>query len=172
MNRRLYRSPSDRVLAGVAGGMAETYDMDPAVVRIAWALLTLLTGGLLLILYIVIVLVVPLRPEGEPPPYSAAMGEPDMSTQTGAGAPIGAPGASPSPPAEVGGNETWRTRAADRRATSDSTSSIVIGAILILIGAYFLMRQFIPALNPALFWPVLVIIGGVLLIAAAVGRRK
>jgi hypothetical protein len=48
----------------------------------------------------------------------------------------------------------------------------VFGAILILVGGYFLLRQFIPALNPALFWPVLVIIGGVLLIAVAVGRRK
>ncbi|HUG47428.1 MAG TPA: PspC domain-containing protein [Candidatus Limnocylindria bacterium] len=49
MNRRLYRSPDDRVLAGVAGGMAETYDFDPALVRMGWALLILFTGGVFLI---------------------------------------------------------------------------------------------------------------------------
>ena len=71
MNRRLYRSPDDRVLAGVAGGMAETYDFDPALVRIGWALLILVTGGVFLLLYIVMALVVPLRPAGMMP-WSAA----------------------------------------------------------------------------------------------------
>jgi len=168
VNGRLYRSPSDRVLAGVAGGMAETYDMDPAVVRIVWALLILLTGGLLLILYLVIALVVPLRPEGAPPAYSAAVGAPEMATQSGAPT----PGAPPSPSPAMDSSESWRSRAADRRGANEGAAPIVIGAILIIIGAYFLLRQFIPALNPSLFWPVLVIIGGVLLIAAAVGRRK
>lgn len=170
MNRRFYRSPSDRVLAGVAGGMAETYDMDPAVVRIAWALLILLTGGLLLILYVVIALVVPLRPETEPLAYPAAMGGPDMPDQTGAPGPAGAPGP-PGPAGAPGPSETWRSRAAERRAGPQGSGPIVLGALLILVGAYFLLRQFIPALNLGLFWPVLVIIGGVLLIAAAVGRR-
>jgi len=197
MNRRLYRSPSDRVLAGVAGGMAETYDMDPAVVRIAWALLILLSGGLLLILYIVIALVVPLRPEGELA-YSAFMGGPHTPTQAadpgalgssgGPGAPgapgssgvpgapgpawpAGAPGAPYQPP-PGGPTGTWRSRAANDHRANEGAGPIVLGAILILVGGYFLLRQFIPALNPALFWPVLVIIGGVLLIALAVGRRK
>jgi phage shock protein C len=186
MNRRLYRSPSDRVLAGVAGGMAETYEMDPAVVRIAWALLILLSGGLLLILYIVIALVVPLRPEGEPLAYSAFMGGPDMPTQTGdPGAPgtPGGPGApgpagpaaapgAPYQPPPGGSPGQWRSRAANDHRANEGAGPIVFGAILILVGGYFLLRQFIPALNPALFWPVLVIIGGVLLIAVAVGRRK
>ena len=66
MNSRLYRSPTDRALAGVAGGMAETYDLDPALVRIGWALLILFTGGLFLVVYILIALVVPLRPMSMP----------------------------------------------------------------------------------------------------------
>ena len=165
MNRRLYRSPTDRVLAGVAGGMAETYDMDPAVVRIVWALLALLTGGLLLVLYVVIALVVPLRPDNAPLAYSAAGGDPDDPTQAS-----GAPAPPPAP--ATGSTGPWHDGRAERRAASDGSGPIVLGAILILVGGFFLLRQFIPALNPALFWPVLVIIGGVLLIAAAVGRRK
>ena len=42
--RRLYRS-RDRMLAGVAGGMAEYLDIDPTVIRILWVIVVLATGG-------------------------------------------------------------------------------------------------------------------------------
>ena len=45
MNERLYRSRDDRMLAGVAGGLAEMWDADPSLVRIVWALLVFVTGG-------------------------------------------------------------------------------------------------------------------------------
>ena len=59
MNERLYRSQHDRMLAGVAGGLAEMWDADPSLIRIVWALLAILTGGLALIVYIVMAIVVP-----------------------------------------------------------------------------------------------------------------
>lgn len=127
--------------------------MDPALVRVGWVVLALLTGGLLLVLYVVMAFVVPLRPDTEGPAYSV--------------------GTSSTPPAAPGsGPETWPSRPAAGRADHDNSGPIVLGAILILVGGFFLLRQFIPALNPELLWPVLVIIGGVLLIAAAVGRRR
>ena len=60
MNRRLYRSQTESVLGGVAGGVAEYLDVDPAIVRVIWALLALLTGGIFFILYVVMWIVVPL----------------------------------------------------------------------------------------------------------------
>ena len=42
----LYRSRDDRMLAGVAAGVAETLDADPSLVRIVWALLAIFTGGI------------------------------------------------------------------------------------------------------------------------------
>ncbi|MBS3149725.1 PspC domain-containing protein, partial [Candidatus Woesearchaeota archaeon] len=36
--KRLYRSIKDRKIAGVCGGMAEYFDVDPTVVRLLWAL--------------------------------------------------------------------------------------------------------------------------------------
>ena len=62
MNRRLYRSRRDSVLGGVAGGVADYLDVDPSIVRIIWAILALVTGGLFLILYIVMWIVVPEGP--------------------------------------------------------------------------------------------------------------
>jgi phage shock protein C len=62
MNDRLYRSRSDRMLAGVAGGLSEHFDLDPSIVRVGWALLALLTGGVFLVIYIVMAIVVPEDP--------------------------------------------------------------------------------------------------------------
>jgi phage shock protein C len=167
MNRRLYRSPDDRVLAGVAGGMAETYDFDPALVRVSWALLILVTGGVFLLLYIVMALVVPLRPSGMMPWPAAGM-------PPAPGTPVG-PDASPDvtgtvPPAGPMSNApAWSYRHHRRH---DATGPIVIGLILIIAGAYFLARQFIPAFNWGLIWPLLIVAGGLLLIIIAFGRTR
>src|SRR5689334_7140903 len=56
--RRLYRSRDERMLFGVAGGMARYVDIDPSIVRIIWALLVL-AGGAGLLLYIVAAIVIP-----------------------------------------------------------------------------------------------------------------
>ena len=64
MNDRLYRSRSERMLAGVAGGVADRFDLDPSFVRIAWAILTILSGGIFLLIYIVMAIVVPEEPVG------------------------------------------------------------------------------------------------------------
>ena len=64
MNDRLYRSRSDRMLAGVAGGLADRFDLDPSFVRVGWAILTLLSGGIFLLIYIVMAIVVPEEPIG------------------------------------------------------------------------------------------------------------
>src|SRR3954452_22748346 len=59
----LYRSRNDRMLAGVAGGVAEMLALDPSLVRIVWALLVVLTGGIALVLYIIMAFVVPEAPD-------------------------------------------------------------------------------------------------------------
>ena len=58
MNKRLMRS-DDRVFAGVCGGLAEYFDFDPTMVRLAYAFLTLFTAFSGLIFYFVLWLVMP-----------------------------------------------------------------------------------------------------------------
>jgi phage shock protein PspC (stress-responsive transcriptional regulator) len=58
MNKRLELS-HDKVIAGVCGGLAEYFDFDPALVRIAYAFLTLFTAFSGLIFYIVLWIVMP-----------------------------------------------------------------------------------------------------------------
>ena len=50
---------NDRVFAGVCGGLAEYFDFDPVLVRIAYAFLTLFTAFSGLIFYLVLWLVMP-----------------------------------------------------------------------------------------------------------------
>ncbi len=62
MNDRLYRSRTDRMLAGVAGGVADRFELDPSLVRVLWAVLVVLSGGIFLLIYIVMAIVVPEEP--------------------------------------------------------------------------------------------------------------
>lgn len=63
--RRLYRSRHNRVVAGVAGGMAEYFNLDPTLVRLGWALL-FLPGGLPgLIPYLACWVIIPNAPQGD-----------------------------------------------------------------------------------------------------------
>ena len=87
----LHRSTDDRMVAGVAGGMAELWDLDPSVVRLAWVILTPLTGGVAIIVYIVLAIVVPQDPIGGQPRYA-----PPSTAPGGIGAPAG-PGMPPGP---------------------------------------------------------------------------
>lgn len=55
---RLYRS-SDRMIAGVAGGLAGYLDIDPTVARLLFVLALFMSGGTALLAYLVMWLVVP-----------------------------------------------------------------------------------------------------------------
>jgi phage shock protein C len=153
---RLYRSPDDRMLTGVAGGLAAMLDIDPSIVRIVWAILVPLTGGIALLVYIVMAIVVPERPAGvgnghvAPPPIDAS----------GSSSVVGPTNAS--------------TGVAPRRDRSDGgRGGLVAGLILIVVGGFFLIRQFIPAIDLGVWWPAIAIgLGVVLVILAVLPSRR
>lgn len=47
--KRLYRSNTDTLIAGVCGGIAEYFDVDPNLVRLGWILFSCVGAGFLLI---------------------------------------------------------------------------------------------------------------------------
>jgi phage shock protein PspC (stress-responsive transcriptional regulator) len=57
--KRLYRSKTRRVLGGVCGGIGDYLEIDPTIVRLVWAVLTLFTWGIWLLAYIVAWILVP-----------------------------------------------------------------------------------------------------------------
>jgi phage shock protein PspC (stress-responsive transcriptional regulator) len=62
MNKRLYRSRTQKQIVGVCGGIADYFNLDPMIVRVLFVLLTL-AGGPGLILYIILMFFVPEEPE-------------------------------------------------------------------------------------------------------------
>jgi phage shock protein C len=61
--RKLYRSRTDRKLAGVCGGLAQYLNLDVTLIRVLFVVLALL-GGPGIVIYGVMWLVVPVEPEG------------------------------------------------------------------------------------------------------------
>jgi phage shock protein C len=192
MNGHLYRSRDDRVLAGVAGGLAEIWDADPSLVRIVWALLVVLTGGIALVLYIIMAIVVPEEedelPAGTAPTWAAAQPEagateaPAASGEGGA-APVAGVSGSPSgwdagppvagwtPPAPT--RDARAARRAARRTGRRRGSGAVpafFGVVLVLLGVWFLVRQYLPAIDFDWFWPLALVGLGVVILVVAVGR--
>ena len=62
MSKKLYRSVSDKKLAGVCGGIAEYFGLDSTLIRVGWALVSLFAGAGVLA-YIVCAIIIPEKPE-------------------------------------------------------------------------------------------------------------
>jgi len=59
--RKLYRSKTDRKLAGVCGGLAQYFNMDATLIRVLFVVLAVL-GGSGLVLYLAMWIIVPNEP--------------------------------------------------------------------------------------------------------------
>jgi phage shock protein C len=142
VNRRLYRCRDNRVLAGVASGVAEFFDLDPTLVRVVW-FLSIFFGGVTLLIYIGLAIIVPLEP-------------------------ISAEAAAAAAAAEAAG-----TPDAHRHATRGSGRwATVFGVVLILFGAIAFSDRFLPALDLGHFIVPAFAIGlGAFLIRGAIRRE-
>lgn len=157
MNRRLYRSVADRRIGGVAAGTATYFDIDPSISRVLWLVLAIVSGGLFVIVYLVMWAVVPEEPypaAGASPPASAS---PSLEASVDEPAAEGSAVPGSSPMAGAGTRPNGR---------------LVLGAILILIGAWFLADRFLPWLDWDLVWPVGLVVIGILVLATALRRSS
>lgn len=83
---RLYRSRTDRMIAGVLGGVAQYLGWDATLVRVAYVVLAVATGfGAAVLLYVLAIVLIPEEPLGAPanapsPPPPARAPEPPAPT--------------------------------------------------------------------------------------------
>jgi phage shock protein C len=165
------------MLAGVAGGLAEMWDADPALVRIIWALLVIFTGGIALLVYIVMAIVVPEEDAVYPAhPTAPATGHPTRSTlagETAGSMPLADSGdaAQASASAQQAREEARAARRAARAERGGGMSpGILFGGFLVLLGVFFLVREYLPQIDFDWFWPLILVLLGVLLVMSAMGR--
>ena len=175
-NRRLYRCRHDRQIAGVASGIAEYFEIDPTLVRVAFIVSALL-GGVSILIYFVLAFVMPLEPEmlAESAPVGAAGADPNAdpgadpgvegaASAEGAidGAVAGSPATSPSP--HVHGQSQGR-RAKERRP---GQAGLVFGVMLIVFGTIALAGSLIPAWVTGIhLGPALILALGIALVVSA-----
>ena len=63
MNKKLYRSRSNKTLAGVCGGLADYFEIDVTIVRLIWVAFFFLSAGFPTIMaYVIAALIIPEEP--------------------------------------------------------------------------------------------------------------
>lgn len=149
MNTKLYRSSTDRMIAGVCGGLGAYLAIDPVLIRLFFVLLTL-AGGSGMLIYVVLWIVIPCCEPGQ------------VASDT---------------PLRSGAEEIAdraRSLGADMRTsiqTGNPRTVLLIGAALVLLGLVFLGQNlqivWLRWLDAGVLWPLLLIVGG----AALIWRR-
>jgi phage shock protein C len=66
-SKRLYRIPKEGMIAGICAGLGEYLDLDPTVIRLVFVLLAF-GGGSGVLIYIIMWLIVPIKPESAQKP--------------------------------------------------------------------------------------------------------
>ncbi len=143
MQSTLYRSQTNKMLAGVCGGLGQYLNIDPTFVRLFFVLFAL-GSGVGVFVYILLWIVIP---------YESAGGTATLPKNVDEFA------------------ERARAMGDDVRSAAQTPSpraGTIIGVSLILLGAMFLVQNLdIPWLRWLDFnvlWPVMLIVGGVALI--------
>lgn len=174
MTRRLYRSETDRMLTGVAGGMAEYFNFDPVLARLLWVLAAVFSGGLVIVVYFIMAIVTPTAPSAAAPP-----GAPPPA-QTPAPGTAEAPTAPP--PDELPTDAESKAAAAAHMAgpsglaapvppvppRAGTSAVVVIGVALLIIGGIALLDSLTPYgfFDFWRLWPLILIALGAAIIYA------
>ena len=147
----LHRSRKDRVFGGVAGGIAQSLNADPAIIRLIFAVLIIFGGGGIL-LYLILWIAIP----EEPLQFYQESGP------TGEASPVN----------ETGSPESPYTP--PMYPPRSNNGALIAGLILIAIGALFLVDRILPDINIHFrdFWPIIIVIAGLALIYSSFSGIK
>lgn len=164
---RLYRTVQGRVVGGVAGGLADYFGMDPTIVRLIFVLLVIF-GGSGVLLYIILWIILPEKNIYTPVNTYTTNAPPSTGSTSGIGeAYHGFEQGKPSAPE----NEIY-TQVTEAHQKKKMEGSLIGGAMLIILGAIFLVQRFIPHINFRDLWPILLVSLGLILIFGNLPRKN
>ncbi len=133
---KLYRSETDKKIGGVCSGLANYFDVDVVLIRVAFVLLLLFGGGGLLA-YIILWIVIPTEPKDF---TKAGNIQEDTSNL------------------EETSEESIETK------NKKNNTSLIAGMLLIFFGLLILFDKLLPYYNFIDFWPIILIVVGALMI--------
>jgi len=70
--KKLYRNRTDKMIAGVCGGLGKYLGIDPTLIRLAFVLLLLFGIGSGLLVYLVMLLIIPEEPQNADIPITVS----------------------------------------------------------------------------------------------------
>lgn len=143
--KRLVRSQKNRVIGGVAGGIAEYFDIDPILVRLVFVLLTIF-GGSGVLLYIIAWIVIP---DAHAPANMEERVEEIAKTVEDKAKQIAS---------------EFKDSTKSKSDSRDDSPRVVGGLVLIAIGALFLLQNIIGIDAGRILWPIIIIAIGLGLI--------
>ena len=158
MEKRLYRSRTDRMIWGVCGGLAKYFDMDPTIVRVI-AVLLIFANGLGIIAYIIMAIVVPLEGSKATTPEKKVRENVEEMKQTAG---------------EL--EREIRSTLAEEKGEAKEGAKVhrrnILGIILIVLGILFLAGSFnlFWWFHWGYLWPLILVAIGVLIIVST--KRK
>lgn len=159
--KRIYRSRKERILGGVCGGMGEYLNVDPVILRLLFVLLVF-AGGAGVILYIVAWMIIPEGSAGAEKAPSFPTGE--KSTDAVVEGFV-------REVEEVAEQVEKRLEQAVERLEKKGASTApqrVIGILLILTGIFLFLAKFVDlSWIWVFFWPLLLVVLGLLLLLSA-----
>ncbi len=138
MYRKLYRSVTDKMLAGVCGGLAEYFSIDPVIVRLIFVL-AVIFGGSGILAYIILWIIIPQKPYIITP-FNADKPKENSDNSSSE---------------NKSDNTSFQMNAVNNK--SQNNRSIYAGAFLILLGGIFLLDNFVPHFHFGDFWPLILI---------------
>ena len=160
MEKRLYRSRSDRMLWGVCGGLAKYFGIDPTIVRVI-AVLLIFANGLGILAYIILAIVVPLEGSKATAPKEAVRENVEDIKETASE--LGR---------EVRSTLTGEEGKSEEVAELRHRRRNILGIILIVLGVIFLLGSFnlFWWFHWSNLWPLILVAIGVLIILSV--RRR
>ena len=157
MEKRLYRSRSDRMIWGVCGGLAKYFNMDPVIVRVI-AVLLIFANGLGILAYIIMAIVVPLEDSKATEPKATIKENVEEMKQTASE--LGR---------EIQSTFTGEKTEPDEVAKVSHRRRNILGIILVALGLLFLLASFdlLWWLHWGSIWPLIIVAIGVLIIISS-----
>lgn len=183
MEKRLYRNEHDKIFSGVSSGLAEYLGYDVLLIRILFVFSVPFTGGVGLLAYIIMWIVLPVN--NDPAARFAKFGKFYESKPATSHDPMFNSANAFSNPSNSGQSTKWNTENAGPNFTmpnqapfaatpkGNDAGRTVAGIVLIVLGCFFLLKKFI--FIPAWFsifklWPLVIVAIGISLIFK--NRRK
>lgn len=136
MERKLYKSADEKVLAGVCGGIGEYFSVDPVVIRLLVVVFTIM-GGAGLIAYIIAAIIIPEK----------NLNRPSVSDSY------------------TYDNQESNSKDNGTVASKSGGGMLTLGIILVVLGGYVILKTFVPWIPRDLIFAVILIGLGLFFIA-------